>query len=73
MFGEALNLLDDAGRTLLEGFLRKEARPAGAGDKLRVHQEADGDKLRTDYLNLNWADFTYTRTRKRKAGKAPAP
>jgi len=72
VFGEALNLLDDAGRTLLEGFLRKEARPAGAGDKLRVHQEADGDKLRMDYLNLNWADFTYTRTRKRKAGKAPA-
>jgi len=72
VFGENLNLLDDAGRKLLAIFLRKGPKPPGAGDKVKVHQETDADATRTDYLKLNWDDYTYTRTRKRKAVQAPA-
>ena len=72
VFGENLNLLDDAGRKLLGVFLRKAAKPPGAGDKVKVHQETDNEAIRTDYLKLNWDDYTYTRTRKRKAVQAPA-
>ena len=72
VFGENLNLLDDAGRKLLGLFLRKAPKPPGTGDKVKVHQETDADATRTDYLKLNWDDYTYTRTRKRKAVQAPA-
>ena len=72
VFGENLNLLDDAGRKLLGAFLRKAPKPPGAGDKVKVHQETDNEAIRTDYLKLNWDDYTYTRTRKRKAVQAPA-
>ena len=72
VFGENLNLLDDAGRKLLGVFLRKAPKPPGAGDKVKVHQETDDEAIRTDYLKLNWDDYTYTRTRKRKAVQAPA-
>ena len=72
VFGENLNLLDDAGRKLLGLFLRKAPKPPGAGDKVKVHQETDSEAIRTDYLKLNWDDYTYTRTRKRKAVQAPA-
>ena len=71
VFGENLNLLDDAGRKLLGLFLRKAPKPPGAGDKVKVHQETDNEAIRTDYLKLNWDDYTYTRTRKRKAVQAP--
>ncbi len=71
VFGENLNLLDDAGRKLLGVFLRKAPKPPGAGDKVKVHQETDSEAIRTDYLKLNWDDYTYTRTRKRKAVQAP--
>ena len=72
VFGENLNLLDDAGRKLLGVFLRKAPKPPGAGDKVKVHQETDSEAIRTDYLKLNWEDYTYTRTRKRKAVAQPA-
>ena len=51
---------------------REMPKPPGAGDKVKVHQETDNEAIRTDYLKLNWDDYTYTRTRKRKAVQAPA-
>ena len=69
MFGENLNLLDDAGRKLLGVFLRKAPKPPGAGDKVKVHQETDNEAA--DHLKLNWDRTTWhTRTRKRKAVQA---
>ena len=63
----------------METFLAKRPKPVGGGDldRLKVHEETETDaegitaKV-TFFVLLNWTEYTFKRTRKRKVANDDA-
>ena len=71
VFGDDCNLATADVRAVFRAFLEKRAKPANAADKVKIHEETKPDDKGVNmkssiFLVLDWAAYTYKRTRKRK-------
>ncbi|KAH8054737.1 hypothetical protein JL722_8685 [Aureococcus anophagefferens] len=71
LLGDDCNLATADVRALFQAFLEKRPKPANAADKVKIHEETKPDDKGVNmkssiFLVLDWAAYTYKRTRKRK-------
>ena len=71
LLGDDCNLATADVRALFRAFLEKRPKPANAADKVKIHEETKPDDKGVNmkssiFLVLDWAAYTYKRTRKRK-------